>query len=149
MVPARFPQRLARNVQYILKEESHIDGVADPSGGSYYVEALTDALAREAWALFQRIEGEGGFSAARSTVEGMVAEARAAKEKAMSQRRKVMVGVNNYPNPTERVLEEASDIEGSGWRAARAVEQIRLRMERFAKTQGKTPRIAPFGSGAI
>ena len=59
-----FDEHLAVNVQRILKEESLIDAVADPAGGSYYVEALTDALARAAWREFQQVEAEGGFAAA-------------------------------------------------------------------------------------
>jgi methylmalonyl-CoA mutase len=141
VTPARFPERLARNVQYILKEESHIDGVADPSGGSYYIESLTDSIAREAWKLFQRIEALGGFSSARETIDAMVADARAAKDKAMSQRRRSMVGVNNYPDIREKVLDQATDLEGSEWRAARPFEQVRLRLERFAQATGKTPRL--------
>ena len=48
------------NVQRILREEAHIDRVADPAGGSYYIEALTDSIAREAWKLFQQVEAQGG-----------------------------------------------------------------------------------------
>lgn len=141
VVPARFSERLAANVQHILKEESHIDGVADPAGGSYYVEALTESIAREAWKLFQQLEAEGGFSAAQATIEKLTAGARAAKEKALSQRSKMMIGVNNYPDIQERVLDEAADLPGSSWRQARPVEEIRLRVERHAKSTGKTPKV--------
>ena len=57
--PFGFDAHLALNVQRILKEESHLDAVADPAGGSYYIEALTDSLAREAWKLLQQIGGGG------------------------------------------------------------------------------------------
>ena len=50
--PDAFSERIARNQQYLLKEESHLDKVIDPAGGSYYVETLTVALATEAWKLF-------------------------------------------------------------------------------------------------
>ena len=56
-----FSRRLARNTQVILKQEAYLDRVADPAGGSYYVEALTDSLAREAWKLFQQVEAKGGM----------------------------------------------------------------------------------------
>jgi len=59
-----FDPRLAGNVHHIMREESHMDAVRDPAGGSYYIEALTDAVAREAWAIFQDVEKEGGFDAA-------------------------------------------------------------------------------------
>ncbi len=57
-------RRLARNTLNILAEESHLGRVADPGGGSAYLETLTDALARKAWALFQEIEASGGMTTA-------------------------------------------------------------------------------------
>lgn len=56
-----FTRRMARNVQHILQMESHLDKVADPAAGSYFVEALTDKLCTEAWAIFQDIESKGGY----------------------------------------------------------------------------------------
>ena len=141
VVPARFSPRLARNVQLILKEECHLDGVADPAGGSYYIEALTDALAREAWKLFQQIESQGGFAAAQSFIAERLAASRAAKEKALATRRKTLVGVNNYPDLGERALPEATDLAQAEWRMARAFEEIRLRTERHAAGGGRTPRV--------
>jgi len=140
VVPARFSQRMARNVQLVLKEEAHLNAVADPAGGSYYVEALTDSLAAAAWTLFQQIEAEGGFSKARDFIDAQVAEARAAKDQAMATRRKVMVGVNNYPDTKETALDAAEALP-SGWRQSQAIEEIRLRTERYARAAGKTPRV--------
>jgi len=59
-----FSERIARNQQLLLMEESHLDKVADPGAGSYYLEELTSAIAHEAWRLFLEIENEGGFLAA-------------------------------------------------------------------------------------
>ncbi len=56
-----FTRRMARNVQHILKMESHIDRVKDPAAGSYYVEALTNSFAVRAWEIFQDIENKGGY----------------------------------------------------------------------------------------
>ncbi len=56
-----FTRRMARNVQHILKMESHFNRVADPAAGSYYIENLTDMFARRAWELFQEIESKGGY----------------------------------------------------------------------------------------
>ncbi|WP_303425055.1 acyl-CoA mutase large subunit family protein, partial [uncultured Muribaculum sp.] len=61
--PDAFSERIARNQQFLLKEESHLDKVVDPAGGSYYVETLTVSLAQEAWKLFIDIEDKGGFLA--------------------------------------------------------------------------------------
>lgn len=57
-------RRLARNTQLLLRDEAHLARVGDPGAGAGAVEALTDALAAEAWALLQSIEGEGGLVAA-------------------------------------------------------------------------------------
>lgn len=54
--PTEFSKRIARNVELLLKNESHFDQVVDPAGGSYYVENLTQSIAAEAWKLFLEIE---------------------------------------------------------------------------------------------
>ncbi len=74
--PFGFDQHLAVNVQRILREEAHLDAVADPAGGSYYIEALTDSLARAAWKLFQQVEAAGGY--AQAVASGAIAKALAA-----------------------------------------------------------------------
>jgi methylmalonyl-CoA mutase len=137
-----FDPHLADNVHHILREESHLDKVLDPGAGSYYLEALTDAVAREAWALFQDIEAAGGFSAWRATgaLEAVLASARAGKEKAVASRRRILVGTNHYPDAGERRLHEVGKMPG-GWRLASAFEAIRLRTERHAAKTGRTPRV--------
>ena len=102
--PFGFDAHLALNVQRILREETHLDAVADPAGGSYYIEALTDSIAREAWKLFQQVEAEGGYAKALASgsIGKALAASRAARDKAMSSRRRALVGVNNYPNLTEK-----------------------------------------------
>ena len=84
--PFGFDAHLALNVQRILKEESHLDAVADPAGGSYYIESLTDSLARAGWKLFQKTEAEGGYAKALASgsIEKALAETRAARQKAYS-----------------------------------------------------------------
>ena len=54
--PDEFSRRIARNTQIILNEESHLNQIIDPAGGSYYVESLTDEVAKKSWTLFQEIE---------------------------------------------------------------------------------------------
>ncbi len=58
-----FSNRIARNIQHILKEEAFFDKVNNPADGSYYIEELTQEIASKAWALFQNIESKGGFLA--------------------------------------------------------------------------------------
>ncbi len=62
--PTEFSKRIARNVELLLKHESHFDQVVDPAGGSYYVENLTQSIAAEAWKLFLEIEEKGGYTEA-------------------------------------------------------------------------------------
>ena len=103
--PFGFDPHLALNVQRILKEEAHLDAVADPAGGSYYIEALTDALAREAWKLFQQMEAEGGYAKALAVGQhrkGAGRNSRGARRRRIPSRRRTLVGVNNYPDIREK-----------------------------------------------
>jgi len=142
ITPCGFDAHLADNVHHILREESHLDKVLDPGAGSYYVEALTDALAAEAWTLFQAIEAAGGFAAWRDSgaLDVALGRARERKEQAVASRRRVLVGTNNYPNLGERRLDAAPALP-AGWRLAEAFEDIRLRTERHAAATGRTPRV--------
>ena len=112
--PFGFDEHLALGVQRVLAEEAHLNAVADPAGGSYYIEALTASLAREAWKLFQRIEAAGGYSQALSAgwLAEEIAKTRAAREKAVSSRRRAMVGVNNYPDLTAKAPEAPPNADG-------------------------------------
>jgi methylmalonyl-CoA mutase len=62
--PDEFSERIARNQQLILREESYFDKVVDPAGGSYYIENLTNMIAEYSWKLFVEIEENGGFLSA-------------------------------------------------------------------------------------
>lgn len=146
--PAGYPARLAKNVQLVLKEEAHLDKVADPAGGSYYIESLTDSIAAEAWKLFQQVESEGGYAKSRPSIDAAIAQARAAKEKAISSRRRTLVGVNNYPDIHEKELENAGSLP-DGFRLARSIEKIRLRTERHAKRTGVTPKVVLLKKGDL
>jgi methylmalonyl-CoA mutase len=142
ITPCGFDAHLADNVHHILREESHLDSVQDPGAGSYYVEALTDALSAEAWTLFQAIEGVGGWAAYQTSgaADAALAKSRASKEQAVAERRRVLVGTNNYPNLLERRL-DAVATRGEGWRLAEPFEAIRLRTERHAAATGHVPRV--------
>jgi methylmalonyl-CoA mutase len=97
-LPTDTSARIARNTQLILAEETGIANVADPLGGSYYVEALTRDLADAAWALIQEVEGMGGMTMA--VAEGMpkrrIEEASAARAARVDRGEDVIVGVNRY-----------------------------------------------------
>ena len=109
--PNEFSMRIARNVELLLKHESHFDQVVDPAGGSYYIENLTDSIANEAWKLFREIEEKGGYTAAYESgfiVERVKASA-AAKDKNIATRREILLGANQYPNFTEVAGKELTE----------------------------------------
>ncbi len=110
-----FAAHLGRNIQLMLAGEFCLDKVADPAGGSFYVENLTDSFAREAYARFQAIEAQGGIIPA--ITEGRVqAAVAAAAEKRLTladQRRQSIIGVNKYVNVDEKPLEAPEAAEGS------------------------------------
>lgn len=110
--PTAFARRIAKNQQLILKHESHLDKVADPAGGSYYIESLTDSIAAEAWKLFLATEKEGGFLAAvkAGRIQTAVNEAGDNRRTALAKRKEILLGTNQYPNFTE-TAEEKRPIE--------------------------------------
>ena len=147
--PFGFDGHLAVNIQRILKEEANIDAVADPAGGSYYVETLTDSIARAAWKVFQQVEAEGGYSKAEAagSIEKALEASREARAKALSSRRKTLVGVNSYPNLMEKESEMQTP-EESG-RLAEPFEKIRRRTIDNAKKARRYPRVLLLTRGDV
>jgi methylmalonyl-CoA mutase len=109
--PDDFSERIARNQQLLLKEESHFDKVVDPAGGSYYIETLTASIANEAWKLFLAINDEGGFETAVRTgkIQAAVNESNTKRHEAFAKRRETLVGTNQFPNFNEKVAEKISE----------------------------------------
>jgi methylmalonyl-CoA mutase len=103
-LPTAFARRQSRNAQLVLMEEAHLGRVADPAAGSGYVEALTEEMARAAWAEFQAIEAAGGLIEALSSglVAAEVAKVCAAREAAGTPK---IVGVTAFPVAKEGVVE--------------------------------------------
>ena len=108
-----FSERIARNQQLLLKEESHLDKIVDPAAGSYYLENLTMAIAEEAWKLFLETEDNGGFIA--NVLNGNVQKAvNASAQKRMaaaSSRREILLGTNQYPNFNETASQKIDQEE--------------------------------------
>ena len=100
-LPTEFARRQSRNAQLVLMEEAHIGRVGDPAAGSGYVEALTDQIARAAWAEFQAIEGAGGIVAALTS--GRIAAAVDAAKDARPEPR--IIGVTAFPPIAESAVE--------------------------------------------
>ncbi len=111
--PDAFSERIARNQQFLLKEESHLDKVVDPAGGSYYVETLTVSIANEAWKLFLAVEDKGGFLACINdgSVQAAIRETSAKRHTDVARRKEILLGTNQYPNINEKA---ADKIQPSG-----------------------------------
>ena len=101
--PDEFSERIARNQQLLLKEESHFDKVVDPAGGSYYIEVLTDSLATEAWKIFLKVQEEGGMVeyAKKGLVQDDVIASDTKRHTLAAQSREFILGTNQFPNFTE------------------------------------------------
>jgi methylmalonyl-CoA mutase len=105
-----FSLRIARNIQHILKEEAHFNKTDDPSSGSYYIEILTDKIARESWKYFQNIEKQGGFLRALKNgfIQQEILASAKTRENEYATGRRVLTGTNQYPNPSEKLRAEES-----------------------------------------
>jgi len=103
-----FSQRISRNQQVILKEESYLDKVVDPSAGSYYIENLTASIANATWALFLNVEDRGGMIEAihAGYVQDEVEKAAAQKQADVAARRTIVLGTNHHPNTGEIMLDK-------------------------------------------
>jgi methylmalonyl-CoA mutase len=132
-LPDSFSRRIARNTQSLLVEEGHLGRVLDPAGGSWYVESLTDELARAAWDWFTEIERAGGLSAALGSglVEDRIAQAWDARAERLATRAEAITGVSEFPNLAEKLPERqpAADLHPTGGlprvRAAQEFEALR------------------------
>jgi methylmalonyl-CoA mutase len=144
-----FSDRIARNVQIILREEAHFGQVADPASGSYYIESLTDSLAEKAWSLFCEVESFGGFQ--KAFADGWIQERVEISQKKKTDRASSgkgrILGTNAYPNFHELHLnqlisspqkKETDSAESTfkplqTFRLSCPFEELRLETERSSK----------------
>lgn len=147
-LPDEFARRIARNTQALLLDESHMAQVIDPAGGSWYVETLTDEIAAASWESFQRIEAAGGMPAALDS--GEIAERLAAtwqaRTEALDHRADAVIGVSEFPNLDEQLLqrEPAPEQPGGGLprhRYAERFEQLRDAAEQRTAETGNRPTV--------
>jgi len=140
-----FSERIARNQQLLLKEESHFDKVVDASAGSYYIENLTISIAEQAWKLFLETEEKGFFNLVENgAIQAEIRKTSDERLKNISSRREILLGTNQFPNFTETAASKINiDTCGCGCeaaleklphvRAAQQFEELRLATERAAK----------------
>jgi methylmalonyl-CoA mutase len=157
-LPDAFARRVARNMQFILLEESNLAKVADPAAGSGALEDLTQKLCAAAWHLLQEIESTGGAFAAleRGLIQQKVSAVRAEREKAVARRKDALTGTSDYPNLAETlpaVLEVprvAPPKEAGSAVTAEALPRLRLAepfealrdaSDRFLAKSGARPKV--------
>ncbi|WP_153732900.1 methylmalonyl-CoA mutase family protein [Sporosarcina obsidiansis] len=130
--PSPSSNRYARNIQLILKEETHIDQVLDPSGGSYFIETLTAELIRKAWDKFLVIVESGGYQSFLQS--GELSQLCAQRQKEVASGKKSLIGTNVYAEVTETTLDTSLAIAVSK-RLAEPFEHLRTkRKEDLPKT---------------
>ena len=150
-VPTEFAERIARNQQLLLKEEAHFDKLVDVAGGSYTIEHLTDAIAREGWKLFLEAEAAGGFlaEALKGNIVNAVNASNDKRHADAAKRKEFILGTNQFPNFTEKsegkaplsataccgsaVAEEAALPRLNTQRLASEFETLRLSTEKAQK----------------
>ena len=146
-----FSDRIARNQQLLLKEESHFSKIADPAAGSYYIEELTASIADQAWKLFLEVQEKGGYLAAlrEGFIQAEIKKMAAKRDMNIATRRENLLGVNQFPNFTEKMQGEMNaavfaptdltspeaEIETlKPYRGAQAFEALRYKTDVYAKT---------------
>ena len=134
-LPTDFSARIARNTQLVIQEETGITNVADPLGGSYYIESLTAALVDEAKAMLDEVEAAGGMTeyVASGKPKAQIEEAAAAKQASVDRGETVIVGVNKYRRDKEDEI-DTLDIDNHAVRQSQIarLEKVREGRDEFA-----------------
>ena len=157
-----FSNRIARNIQIILKEEAYFDRIADPAAGSYYIENLTDSIATEVWKLFLLIEENGGYCNAfkKGFIQSEIETIANKRLNDIATHREILLGTNQYPNFNEQMLhniepdvifekQKISDKKIARpikkFRGARDFEELRLKTEK----SGRRPKVFMLTVGSL
>ena len=154
---SEFADRIARNIQILLREESYFNRVVDPAAGAWYIENLTDSLSEKAWALFQEIESSGGFVETFRTgrIRDEIQKVRKERALKLETRETSLVGANQYPDFFEVILHQIdllnvdpdpdkNELALKPFRVADKLERIRLSTEQ----SGKRPKVFMLKYGA-
>jgi methylmalonyl-CoA mutase len=130
-LPTDFSARIARNTQIQLQEETGICRVADPWGGSYFIERLTHDLAHQAWNHIREVERLGGM--AKAIDDGLpkrrIEEAAARTQARIDAGRQAIVGLNRFRHETEDEI-DVLRVDNSAVYAAQVERLEKLRSER-------------------
>ncbi len=159
-----FSERIARNQQIIIKEEAYLDKVVDPAAGSYYIEKLTASIIENAWELFIKIDGLGGYTEAftQGYIQAQINELAVKRESNIATRRETVLGTNQYPNfgevidvkkiPAERIAKKKAEKKADmvweplvAFRGAQAFEELRYRTD----ASGRRPKVFMLAIGNL
>lgn len=148
--PTDFANRIARNLQHLLREETHINHVVDAAGGSYYIETLTQTISETSWAMFKEIEAKGGYCEAFKAgyINEKINASATKRDKNIETRRDILLGTNQYPNFTEKVKGISADKYSCNcdcneksdytplrqYRGSEAFEALRIKTDESAKS---------------
>jgi methylmalonyl-CoA mutase N-terminal domain/subunit len=155
-LPTEHAVQVALRTQQVLAYETGVPNVIDPLGGSYYVEALTDQLEREAEDLFRQIDEVGGVVPGLETgwLQRKINESAARQQWEIEQHRKVIVGVNDFVSdeqelqiPLLRIGQEAEDDQKAKMAAMRASRDdalVRQRLDRLREAARGSENVVPF-----
>lgn len=152
--PSELGERVARNQQLLLKEESHFAKIVDAAGGSYYIEELTENIAEAAWKLFLQVQEQGGYTEAflKGFVQDAVKATARARDLDIANRKENLLGTNQFPNFNEKIereicecVFEPEDLTAEGatvetlkpYRGAQAFEAMRLKTDKYAAKNGR------------
>jgi len=161
--PDDFARRCARNIQIVLQEESWLGRVLDPMGGSWYIETLTEEMAKAAWSLMQEIEGKGGIVPALSEgfMQDRIGADAATRAKALATGRTALTGVSAFPllgddGVTVTPREPAPPLKGKQMvrpltphRLAEPFEALRDAADAYIERSGVTPTVFMASIGAV
>lgn len=156
--PDDFSMRVARNQQIILQNEAFLNKVSDPGGGSYYIENITDALAQKAWEMFVEMEKKGGYIELVKSgyIKQSIEETANKKEMLIASRKTVFVGVNQYANNQEKMIDKIrptaklSDLGGlKTWRGPQIFETLRMSTENYTQKGQEAPLVYLFTYGNL
>ncbi|WP_372755956.1 methylmalonyl-CoA mutase family protein [Labilibaculum sp.] len=159
-----FSERIARNQQLLLKEESHFGQIADPAAGSYYIETLTESIADEAWKLFLAVEKKGGYLAAFKAgfVQDTIKATAQKRDLAIATRKENFLGTNQFPNfgevletipeavltPADKTADDAICETLKPYRGAQSFEVLRNKTDLYSKVNGR-PKVMMFPIGNL
>jgi len=154
--PTEFGERIARNQQLLLKNESYFDKVTDPAAGSYYIEELTRMIIEATWKLFLEVDNLGGFITAfeKGFIQEKIGKEACRKDLDLANRRRILLGINQYPDIDEHHENFVSFISSDDkmllttYRGAQPFEELRQKTDQFALNNPR-PKVWMFTYGNL